>query len=105
MARARINRSFACSTWSTVIGSVGGTASSSTISLANALTSHGCPAVNSTARSTAIGVNSCPVSAVCWPYNSATSAAVKSPSRSDLSLMLKGLAVPSRFGSPPLAAL
>jgi hypothetical protein len=30
---------------------------------------------------------------------------VKSPTRSDFSLMLKGLAVPSRPGPPPLAAV
>ena len=71
---------------------------SSTISRASAFTSQGCPAVSATARASASSRKTCPVSAVCWAYSSRTSASVKSPRRSDVSLMLNGLDVPSRAG-------
>jgi len=57
VARARINRSLARSTCSTVIDSGGSTRIRSTISAARALTSHGCPRVYSNARVSAGSVN------------------------------------------------
>ncbi len=50
VARARMSRSLAASTYSTVIGSLSGTAIFSMISRASALTSQGCPRVSSKAR-------------------------------------------------------
>lgn len=78
--------------------------STSVICRASALTSHGCPAVSSNARKAASGKNTWPVSSVCWPNSSATSARVKLRMVNDSALMLKGLAVPSR-PPPPAATL
>jgi hypothetical protein len=49
-----------------VIGVAGSSMSSSTTSLASALTSQGWPPLSSKARAEASGVKTWPVSAVCW---------------------------------------
>ena len=57
----------------------------------SAFTSHGCPAVRAGISRSASSVNACPVAAVCCASNAPTSCSVKSPSRSDVALMLKAL--------------
>ena len=64
---------------------------------ARAFTSQGWPHVCVHTASSASGVNSWPVSSVCWRSSASASAREKSPSRSDSAAMLNGLpAAPMR---------
>ncbi len=76
-----------------------------TISHASAFTSHGWPPASSERRVSASSENICPVAAACCSTSARTSASLNVPSVSDSSFTLNGLAVPSRFASPPLAVL